>query len=277
MANNWIRSCMNIEYKNIQDRYKTYIEIENSCRKTVVLHLKMTCFFILSLVFLVFCSFLVFLMLIGNALFSALIMWRSLHSILDNQIITSIKETFASIASFLGLGYLEYIMYPFIYILTALANIKINFSAVNVTCEGSKAPLKLVVNCLILGYIVKVIESSFLVYSASSYKKTNTMILKSIFSQQTYKLYFKVFIVFGSVISGIFADISLLRYVIGFFFIKDFFDDYYILHTASPACNAIAGVSNIDSFYAISSSLFAWFVLTPVIYLLASVLVPYDG
>jgi hypothetical protein len=291
----WLQTNMSIEYKHATEMYADYRnemvkhlrqdDEENSdirYKWVLYLHLKMFAFLCLSALFLALCGLIAYMILIGNALFSALIIWRSLNNIFENSFVKSLESIFSNIAHLLGLSYLGYLTYPFVIVLKAIANIQINFSAVNVTCEGSKAPLQLVVNCLIIGYIVKVIESGFLIYNATLFKATNKVLGLSIFTKYVYSTRgFKSVVALGSLLSGLFSYGSplqfILRYLIGFLFLKEFTAKYYIFHADSQTCNTIAGAPNIDLFYAVSASLVAWSVLTPVMYQLATVLVPYDG
>jgi hypothetical protein len=85
----------------------------------------------------------------------------------------------------------------------------------------------------------------------------------------------------GSILACLFANGNplqmILRYLVGFLFLKEFAAKNYFFHIDSAPCNTIAHVQNIDLFYSVAASVVAWSVLTPVIYMLASVLVPYDG
>ena len=63
------------------------------------------------------------------------------------------------------------------------ASFKIDFGAVEVTCKGFQAPIEIFVNCMVLGFIVVVIESEFHIIQNSLFKgvfkKSYKMLLSS--------------------------------------------------------------------------------------------------
>jgi len=287
---NWIREKTQKDHIHSREQYHMYeegykkadVSTCSSIVSHIYLYLKILVFVVISLVLLAMFGLIFYLVLIGNALFSALIISRGIKGLIDNGFVASVQVTISSISQWLGLSYLSYLMYPFIYTFRFLSNLNINFSAVNVTCEGSKAPLELFINCLIVGYIVKVIESGYLIFNSTSFSRTNKILGVSVFSNNIYKkILSQIFVLGGSILACLFANGNplqmILRYLVGFLFLKEFAAKNYFLHIDSAPCNTIAHVQNIDLFYSVAASVVAWSVLTPVIYMLASVLVPYDG
>ena len=74
------------------------------------------------------------------------------------------KEIQNSLDVSLNLGFLGYMMYPFVTFVGYISSFMIDLGSVNVTCKGSQAPMELLINCFVLGMIVVIIESDFHVF-----------------------------------------------------------------------------------------------------------------
>jgi hypothetical protein len=66
---------------------------------------------------------------------------------------------------------------------------------------------------------------------------------------------------------------GLMRYLMALMTLSDFVSDRGA-HAITPACNNIAGMKNIDSFLGYSSTLIAWWLVMPFVYIMSEILVP---
>jgi hypothetical protein len=179
--------------------------------------------------------------------------------------------------------YAFWVLYPFVEFLKVIANLNINFGSLTVTCQGSKAPIRLLIDCVILGIVIVVIESDY-----QMYHRTIGHVTKALFSKIT--MDHKHFpVVFGwskwqtavTLIGIIISQATIyfnpllivLRYLMGFVYITPFAQKYNVLHENSPSCDAIYNMP-LDSVLAFAGSGIAWFLIMPVAYTLSKVLMP---
>ena len=52
-----------------------------------------------------------------------------------------------------------YLFYPLYVAVDLLSNLKIDLSAINITCDGAQAPMELVMNIFIMGLVIIVIRA----------------------------------------------------------------------------------------------------------------------
>ena len=71
-------------------------------------------------------------------------------------------------AEFLKIPGFELLFYPMYVVFDLLSNLEIDLSAINITCDGATAPMKLVMNIFILGIVIIVM---------SDYQKYQTITL----------------------------------------------------------------------------------------------------
>jgi hypothetical protein len=88
-----------------------------------------------------------------STFFKTLIMWRNFSDVIDLSFFDTIYNFLAQFGYVVGIIY-----YPFLYVANLLANININLKAVNVTCSGAQAPIRLLINCFIASFILVIIE-----------------------------------------------------------------------------------------------------------------------
>jgi hypothetical protein len=124
---------------------------------------------IISFVFVIFGV--IFVML--EIFYSAFIIWRSsvvsdLADLASTLFIQNLRSWIAIVSAYyryLGLNVLvDYLAIPVIVIIDALQNIRIAnlLGNLNVTCAGSQAPIQILLNTFILGLVVVIILSEFL-------------------------------------------------------------------------------------------------------------------
>lgn len=122
-----------------------------------------------------------YVLVIARVIFGSLIIWRGFN-ILDTSFFRTMDEIARVLAHELQLSFLTYLLYPFISLVQALSDIKIDLGSVNVTCTGSQGPIELLINCLILGAVVIVIESDFHVFLNVMFAEINNKFINTIFT-----------------------------------------------------------------------------------------------
>ena len=120
-----------------------------------------------------------FLYFMTKVFYVFFIMWRGYNLNVNASFGKVLTECLNQIAEVLHISPdIFLILYPFTWILDKLSSIHIDLSTVQVSCTGSQAPFELVINCIILGVVVILIESNYQVLFSVSLDKTITSVLE---------------------------------------------------------------------------------------------------
>lgn len=119
-------------------------------------------------------------------IFKAMIVWRGYRDIIYFQVPNFshlINQFIESIGLVINFPDITYIFYPVFRAISFIANININLSAVNVSCSGAQAPIRLLVDCLVAAFVVIVIESEMAVLWFCGVTNACQTFLKMIFNR----------------------------------------------------------------------------------------------
>ena len=124
---------------------------------------KMFKFYALVSVVVFINSFGVYFSSLLRIFYGSLIMFRGLYiNFPDIKFFDTIGGAIVHLGNILNLPELIHgLFYPFVLMMTALANIHIDLSSLNVSCSGSAAPFELLIDFCILGAVIIVIESQY--------------------------------------------------------------------------------------------------------------------
>ena len=123
-----------------------------------------------------------YILALSKILYNSLLVFRGINADLDVKVFyEKLNEVASVLHDQLHLTWLGDMIYPFIRFLEWVGGFSIDLGAVEVTCIGSQAPMELLINCLILGFVVLVIESKFSVYTSNLFGDINMKIAKTIF------------------------------------------------------------------------------------------------
>ena len=89
---------------------------------------------------------------LSKTIFGSLIIARGFH-VVDTSFFRMLDNIADTLARVLRLDVLSYLIWPILEFCRILSFIHIDLSAISVTCSGSKAPIELLINCLILGTV----------------------------------------------------------------------------------------------------------------------------
>jgi hypothetical protein len=212
-------------------------------------------------------------------LFNVVVIWRGYRYLYN----LSLTDLFHRMNYFVDLisqaiGYgeiIQMIAYPFIYVFIELAQVNFNFVSVQISCDGSKAPLSLLFDLLILGVIVVVIESDVQVFWVCAFNnalaKLNGLIMSRHYMSSYQRTAFSQF--FCSILLSFFPQPHrLIQYVLGSLTLTAFFaDDGH--NAINSNCNSATSIP-MDTILAYSSTIFAGIFFFPTVYVIAQVLVP---
>lgn len=244
-----------------------------------------------------------FLVLLARVLFQSLIIWKQtkgILAILDYRAAIKVMtdELIEILGSWLQLPavvreLLEWVVGLVLRLFDYLAIFKVDFSGLNVTCQGSIAPFELLQNLLILGGVIIVVQSGVQVFRSLVFQSVlshyaglivsreyNHQIIRGFSWLRMSVHYFRLFgtLIFIAAVQLIATVVNLqsvLQFAMSLVSFKAFVESGG-LHFDSPACNLMEGLENYDYYLAFGTSALAYMLVLPVGYELASVLCPHD-
>jgi hypothetical protein len=219
---------------------------------------------------------------IYQVFFTSLILWRGMKVDFKlSPILDLLAEALRGITQYLGfpVDVLFILALPFLYLFEALASINLNLSTINITCSGSQAPIELLINCFILGFLIIVVRSDYQLLFNVLLNNMNQRYLLNNLEQQLDRgnLWFSRYFFLGLLFTGFIMINPFqvgLRYCMGFVRLDSFAKNHKVAHEVSKACDQVPGARYFDSFLGYTSTLFAWWLILPAVYCLAEVVVP---
>lgn len=252
-------------------------------------------FLILSLVAGSLVTFCVFLVIMASIFFKAMIVWRGFSISVSFE---DIMNTVVAQLSFLtGLEVLAYIFYPVIYMFNLFSTFEIDLEAVAITCDGASAPMGLLINLIVLGLAVIIIESDYQVFRAISFKSITDKFFEAAMQPQYRKwtthrangvngatmkasvwgmayytgLLFTAFSVLS--ISSIDIFQGFLQYLMSLLTLYRFVS-VNGMHPYTDSCNNVVSFENFDTIIAYAATLEAYLLMLPFFYEVSKLLVP---
>ena len=218
----------------------------------------------------------VYILLLSRVLFASLLIWKGFN-VGNIGFVDKLNDVADALSVSLSLPELGSLMYPFIKFIDILSYFKIDLGSVEVTCEGSQAPMELIINCFVLGFSVIIIESDFHIYQNIIFANVNMKMAKAL---ATFNLGIEnpktlaMRCAFAYVVSVGNPLVKILQFAMSTLNFSSFVRYSYIMHRWTAPCDEIEGMEGMDSTLAIITSLLAWYVLFPAVYTLAKVVVP---
>lgn len=220
--------------------------------------------------------FVVVLSALLHIVFNTLVLWRGYRLFnLPLSFANELTLLVSIIDNYLGIGIFRVIATPFILALTFLASIHVNLNAVQVTCAGSQAPIYLFINLVIAGVVVIVIKSDLQVYWSAALtqvlQQSSTLVFcRSYFIER--KLGAIWDLIWSVGVLCLPSPRKWIQYGLGLATFGVFIGSGGIAGSNSN-CN-VAYSLPVDQMLAMGTSILAYAVLFPMIYLVAQVLVP---
>eukprot|EP01033_Poteriospumella_lacustris_P013170 gene13170-9434_t len=214
-----------------------------------------------------------------HSVFNALVIWRGYE-----RLVPRIRVNFS--------GYIEllverlhlyvpwavpwgYLLFPVQFIVTAIASIHIDLSAVQVTCRGAQVAGYLFINFLVTNFIVLIIASDWQVYWTTAWQR---LLGRNVFllSNRHYLRYAGgtgVYHALSALVLGLLPEPKKwIQYALGFVSLQIFFADNG--HSPSDTnCDATMPFP-IDTALAYGATVAAGLMFFPTIFVIAQVLVP---
>lgn len=157
-----------------------------------------------------------------------------------------------------------------------LSFFKIDLARLNVTCEGSKAPFILILDLMVLGSVIILIESQFQVFRGLVFRTTMNQYSSILISHEyrkfsghrwdiRYTLKLLLIPVIQSV-SYLLNFTTLIQYMMAQIKLAVFVSDTETGVGYTDACNLVPGLENYDKGLAAGTAVVCFSMLVPVIY-----------
>ena len=232
-------------------------------------------FILFSIIFVCLYVAVYFIGLLYHIFFTSMILWRSLAvSFHLPPLLDILSNALASLSASLGipLSVLSYILLPGIVLIKFLSNFQLNLSSLNVTCNGAKAPIELLIDFFILAVYIIFVKSEYFLLWSVCFKGLNLSFITSNMIKRKIGMNALACII----VMAIFAMNplqSFLRYSLTFASVSTFVADHG-MHPRSPSCDNVSGAPQFDTILGITSTIMAYLLFFPVVYLLSEVIVP---
>jgi hypothetical protein len=239
-------------------------------------------FVFISVLLVIFSAVASFIFFTYQVFFTSLILWRGMKVDFKlSPILQVLAEALQGITRYIGfpVDIIFILSLPFFYLFDALDSINLNLSSVNITCSGSQAPIELLINCVILGFLIIVVRSDYQLLFNVLLNNVNQRFLLNKVEQQLEKgtFWFSRYFFMGLLFTA-FIMINpfhvALRYCMGFVRLDSFAKNHKVAHEVSESCDQVPGAKYFDSFLGYTSTIFAWWLILPALYCLAEVVVP---
>ena len=214
--------------------------------------------------------------------------------IVDQCFLTALKKWVAVIAHVFGFVNLdiavEVLFLPFIAVIDFVKNLSLEnvLGNANVTCLGSLAPISIVFNVLIFGFVIAVIKSDFLVVSLA--RTTLCAYMGDKLQDPAFRKLTKISIPELALRSGFYVMLAnaqtsvmflaIIQYLMTILSFNSFFIPNGVLlqdfHAYSPTCSNL-NPRNLDQYFAVISTVVAYLAAWPTFYTLSRICCPPRG
>ena len=106
-------------------------------------------------------------LILAKVIFKAMIVVVSLDA--DFAFINKIQTFAQNLALILGFPGLKAIIQPFADLIEYLVVFRLDFGFVNLTCEGSTSPMKLIVALFVMGVVIVIVQSNIALFKTITY------------------------------------------------------------------------------------------------------------
>ena len=283
-----------LDDKFLRDKSLLDVEEKRSKESVVVKVVKNILFISLSFLVVVVWIVVGYLYNMMKVFYVFFIMWRGYSFQIDSNFAEVLENLLNKISLALHIPPDFFVvLYPLVWLLSKLSNIHIDLSSVQVSCSGSQAPFEVIINCLILGLVVILIESNYHVLFSVSLNKTVAGVINLL-----YRDYFRKRAILGDswnqalscfYLPSICKDVvfalglyslyflcnfnfvlKILQFCMSFITVKAFFP----FHAFDPNCNQIPGFAGIDAGLSGISTCFMYVIGPAVLYTVSIVVVP---
>lgn len=215
-----------------------------------------------------------------KSLFKTMVLYRAYaaYNILSGSSYIRAIEAFLFMIDdqfFGGINFVYYLSYPFLQVVSALQVIKIDLPAVKVTCTGAQAPLYLLVDLVVLYVVIIVIEADYQVLWSTMIMPAMGKIQTIVFSRYYFgqhKLSTLFFVLTSVALTYLPGPSNFIQYALSWVSVSIFFQHNGRAESNSNCDNSV-GIP-LDSIYAFVTTVFAYSLFFPAVYLLSEVLVP---
>ena len=130
--------------------------------------IRVTIFLVLGTTVTAFATILAYFATLGRIVFKSMIIVVGLK--IDIPFLSRLMDLATEVGAILNMTWLSRLLFsPFVHVIIFLARFKIDLDAINVTCVGSLAPMKLVVNVIAMAVVITVIMSDIIIFKSVTF------------------------------------------------------------------------------------------------------------
>jgi hypothetical protein len=246
-------------------------------RKTSKLgsRLKIFIFLIIGIVVIAFTMIGLVILTFYQTVFNAMIIWRGLHGVFELPSFNlGIKSLMRQISQSLSIPtyVMEAFFYPLFLIVQFVATLNIDMSQISVTCEGSKAPFDLLMNFGILGISLSIIVTGYQYVWQVTLPTLNQAVFDYILTNEQFHFDWNMIkLMLNTVALSLDPFQMFTRYLMTLSTLGKFLENDG-MHSITKGCDSVSG--GLDSILGYSTSMVAWCIYLPLIYLFANSVVP---
>ena len=246
-------------------------------------HAAFLCILVPLIVFCVTCLYVFHATL--RIVFQAMVLWRAYKRAININFTADFLNPFLrQFGDVIGSKQIIYVLsYPYVYIIDKVSNLNINLNAVKVTCNGAQSPLYLLVDIVIVGVVILVIQSDVQIFWTMMLQPTAGKIRSMVFSPEYFRKHWPrtlLYLFLAMAMAQIRDPAELVSYCMGWVSIQEFFNmEGGVPHAkwvvSNPNCDAAITYQfngkqetlKIDTALANFSAVFAILLLAPGIVL----------
>ena len=181
-------------------------------------------------------------LILGKVFFNAFIIWKAIKFSIDLSFLDIMARYLGSIAKMFKIPYpvLYYLTYPLLYTFKILSSLNIDLSSISVTCEGSKAPIELFIDCFILGLVIVFITANYQLLWTITFPSLNieymsylSEVSKNILKEPTFYI-----CIVMTLINSFNPFQAILRFLMTYVVLGSFVADSG-MHAVTTSCDAI--------------------------------------
>ena len=174
----------------------------------------------------------------------------------------------------------EALLYPLEleYILAEALRVDNIYSSLPVPCLGAKAPIELFIFGLIVTMAILFIQSNFnFIWAMTLHDMDEKLLMKNWIQKKTLFSIYLPALALVCVVTNTNPFTIFLRFLLSFVNYGVFFANNNSTHELSQACVGIDGFQNQELFLFYSSTILVWFLILPMVYVVAGILCPRGG
>jgi hypothetical protein len=240
---------------------------------------RLAAWILLEVLVMVVGAMLVSLFTFGKIFFFTMLIWRNVRFQYPNiNLMDQMELAMGDIEDIIG-SFMLRALGAIAYVFNSIATIPFDLSAAEVTCDGSVAPIVLLIDVVIFVRVICIVDSDIAAFLETTFSSAHTYFRRALMNPKLDEAFTYPFRTKMAIWLWSFAETSLLssavigtflQLLLGFVSIGEFF----WVHAHTNGCNKLKEAPYYDSVMAVASTVLCYYLIPPVIYTLSKFLIP---